>query len=77
MQVKILLFGHLAELTGENSIVVDNINDTDQLVQWVQKRYPQLAGVPFAVAVEMNFITENTELQDNNTIALLPPYSGG
>lgn len=77
MQVKILLFGHLVDVLGVSSIIIENMHDTDQLVKHLHARYPQLAEVPYAIAVDMNFITENTSLQHDDIIAILPPYSGG
>jgi molybdopterin converting factor small subunit len=77
MQVKILLFGQLIDLVGTNHIVLENIEDTGQMVRKLHVLYPALAEVPYAIAVDMNFITQNTSLEHDSQIALLPPYSGG
>lgn len=77
MEINILLFGQLADVIGANSITLENIKDTTQLMQQVNALYPSIAELPYAIAVDMNFVTENTFLQEDSVIALLPPYSGG
>jgi molybdopterin synthase sulfur carrier subunit len=39
--------------------------------------FPAIAGAKFVIAVDKKVISENTILQGNSTIALLPPFSGG
>lgn len=77
MQVKLILFGRLTDITGKNNIVIPDVKDTDELVQQLQQLYPAFATTPYILAVEKQIINSNTILSDNNTVALLPPYSGG
>jgi molybdopterin converting factor small subunit len=77
MEIKILLFGQLADVIGADSITLENVKDTTQLVQQLKNLYPSLAELPYAIAVDMNFVNENTSLNHDSVIALLPPYSGG
>ena len=77
MQINIIVFGPLTELTGSNSFRLQNIKDTDQMIQCLHHLYPALIHSKFLIAVEKQMITGNTILQNNDTIALLPPFSGG
>ena len=76
MSVKIILFGKLADIAG-GSVSVDNVADTDSLVDSLNKRYPELATTKYVIAVDKHVITENTVLNKKSMVALLPPFSGG
>ncbi len=77
MNVTIKLFGQLVDIIGSNSIQADNINDTDQLIKWLQSSYPALINTKFRIAVNRNIIDSTTVFQQEAEIALLPPFSGG
>jgi len=77
MKVSVLLFGRLADITGKGNISLKNVTDTDDLNRQLQVLYPELSKLNYLTAVEKEVITENKKLQDNMTVALLPPFSGG
>jgi molybdopterin synthase sulfur carrier subunit len=77
MEIKILFFGPLAELSGKTSIMLENIPDTDALLHQLMKQYPAISGRPYLVAVEKDIIESNTPLKHGDTVALLPPFAGG
>ena len=77
MQVKILIFGQIADITGTNNLTFENVNDTEELLKRLKNDYPALIDSKFAIAVNKRIIKENTALPNNSTIALLPPFSGG
>jgi sulfur-carrier protein len=76
MSLKIILFGRLADIAG-NSVSVDDVRDTDNLVKDLHKCYPALAETKYIIAVNKKVITENTFLDNKSEVALLPPFSGG
>lgn len=76
MSLKIILFGHLADIAG-NFVSVENASDTDSLVKELQKNYPALADAKFVIAVDKKVVNENTILNNDSVVALLPPFSGG
>ena len=76
MSVKIILFGKLAEIAG-SSVSIDNVTDTDSLVNVLHKNYPALTNIKYVIAVDKQVIKENTALSKKSTVALLPPFSGG
>ena len=76
MPVNIIVFGQLADITA-SSLLLDNIKDTDALLKQLHTLYPALADKKYVVAVDKRVVTTNTVLSNNNTVALLPPFSGG
>lgn len=76
MSFKIILFGRLADVAG-NSVAVADVSDTDNLVKALHKNYPALAEAKYIIAVDKQVIKENTILNKNSVVALLPPFSGG
>jgi molybdopterin synthase sulfur carrier subunit len=76
MSIKVILFGKLSDIAG-SSVFVNNITDTDGLINALYKNYPALANTKYVIAVDKQVITENTSLNNNSTVALLPPFSGG
>ena len=77
MQVKVLIFGQLTDITGVTEIQVNDVSDRDQLIAALNNQYPSLADSKYAIAVNKQMINENIALTDNSIIALLPPFSGG
>ena len=76
MSLKVIMFGRLADIAG-NSVSVDDVNDTDNLMAVLEKIYPALTGAKYVVAVNKKLIKGNTSLDKNSEVALLPPFSGG
>jgi molybdopterin converting factor small subunit len=77
MQINILLFGQLTDITGTSSMVLDNLPDTDAVTMKLHKKFPALANSKYVIAVDKKIISANTQLTDSSTVALLPPFSGG
>ncbi len=77
MKINILFFGQLVDITGTDKILVENMNDTDSLVNALHETYPVLTQSKYLISVDKKIIEINTLLADNCTVALLPPFSGG
>jgi len=77
MQVNVLIFGKLKEITGTHSCTITDVNDTASMIAEMNRMYPGLREMKYLVAVEKDIVHDNTPLRDNFTVALLPPYSGG
>ena len=77
MQIRILIFGKLADIIKTSTLTLTDIADTNSLVNELNKRYPALADCKYIMAVDKQTITTNTILKGESTIALLPPFSGG
>lgn len=77
MEISILLFGQLTDITGTDTVTLENIVDTDHLISTLHETYPALVLSKYVIAVNKKVISENTILLNNCTVALLPPFSGG
>ena len=77
MKLDVKLFGQLSDVVGSNSIQVNDIADTNALIQHLQSKFPILMHSKYRIAVNRNIIHSNTILQQDAEVALLPPFSGG
>ncbi len=77
LQVNIIIFGQLKDITGSDLVRLTDIADTNELVKELNKTYPAMMAAKYLIAVDKQFVSENTLLTDNSTVALLPPFSGG
>ncbi len=77
MDVPVLIFGQLTDITGATRLVIENVSDTDAVRAELLRLYPALADTKFVVALDKKIITENAGLAKDSTLALLPPFSGG
>ena len=77
MKVKILFFGQLAEKVKTNSLEMENVYNTDEVMKELISRLPVLQDQPYRIALDREIIEVNVILTENQTIALLPPYAGG
>ena len=77
MQINLIIFGRLADITGKSTMTLSGISDTNALVKQIHELYPLLAVNKYVIAVDRKIISGNTILNDNSTVALMPPFSGG
>ena len=77
MQVQIMFFGQLTDITGTPELILYDIPDTDTLQETLHQLYPALAHTKYAIAMNNKTIQGNSILSGDTTIALLPPFSGG
>lgn len=73
--VKIISFGRLKEILGSDFEA--EAENTDELLNQLTEKLPQLKDLKLKIAVNQKIISENTELNNNDVVALMPPYSGG
>lgn len=77
MQINVLAFGQVAGVTGNQFVIDEPVNDTDGLQTLLAKKYPEIIQMKFAMAVNKTMVHENVKLHDMDSVALLPPFSGG
>lgn len=77
MEIKVLLFGLIAEYCKSRSVTVSQVTTTDELMQELRERFPMLKTMKFFVSVDRRIIHSNTNLNFESEVALLPPFSGG
>lgn len=78
MSITILAFGQTAEATGSPQFTLSEpVQDTNHLKSLLEQRFPALADMQYALALNTRLITQNTPITPPATVALLPPFSGG
>lgn len=77
MEVQVIFFGSITDITIDNSVLIDNCVDINSLVQALIERYPALANKKYFIALNQKMVHENTKLKLGDTVALMPPFSGG
>jgi molybdopterin synthase sulfur carrier subunit len=77
MEIHLLAFGQIAEIMGKSAWKMDGLKDTDTLIEKLEMQFPALVKMKYSIAVNKKVIQENTAINENDMIALLPPFSGG
>lgn len=77
MTINVMIFGQLTDILSKQTLTLNDIADTNQLVSELNKQYPALAQAKFVIAVDKQTVSGNTKLRDGSMVALLPPFSGG
>lgn len=77
MEINLLAFGQIAEITGQSMWKIVGVKDTNALIQELEKQFPDLVKKNYSIAVNKKIIQGNTILESGDAIALLPPFSGG
>lgn len=76
MTVTILPFGRFTELM-ESPCIIEGVMDTDALKEKLFERFPELVDSRFLLAVNRKWVAEKTILNENDEVAIMPPFSGG
>lgn len=74
--VKLVFFSAAAEATGFSEQQIVAI-DTDSIRNDLNRQFPNLGKLNYAIAVNHKLITNNQLLSDGDVVAILPPFSGG
>ncbi|MCC6371743.1 MAG: NTP transferase domain-containing protein [Bacteroidia bacterium] len=76
-EIKILVFGQLSELVNATELSWHSAQNTNELINQLQQRFPLLAVINYRVAVNKKINQNSVQISDGDTVALLPPFSGG
>ena len=76
MQVKVLFFGVLAEVTGTNLKHYNDVGSVTDVKSRIVDDYPEIAHYSYRTAIN-NILIDVADLCDNDEIALMPPFAGG
>jgi molybdopterin synthase sulfur carrier subunit len=81
MTVRVLLFAQLAESTGRRELTLDVAAGTTvaALLRCVEELHPAVAAMrgSVAVAIDERYVPPTFVTRDGDTVALIPPVSGG
>ena len=75
--IEVMFFGQLADATGVSSVMVEEVGNTDMLIQMMKQRYPALESSTYMIAVNNTMVTENSIVTPGSKVAFMPPFSGG
>ncbi|PAY11440.1 molybdopterin converting factor subunit 1 [Bacillus sp. 7705b] len=76
--INILLFAGLAEKAGTSTLEIDMEQVTTDDVKAVLKEQYGLESIDTAmIAVNESYVKENTSVSSGDTVAVIPPVSGG
>jgi len=75
--MKVLFFASIAEIAGTNEADISGISSVSALKNHFENEYPRIKNLKYAVAVNSKIVHGERNLNDNDEIAFLPPFSGG
>ncbi|KAB7670635.1 molybdopterin converting factor subunit 1 [Bacillus sp. B1-b2] len=76
--VNILFFAGVKESTGVERLEIEYVNQTiADLKTYLQDRYPTLSLDGVMVAINEEFAFDEDVISDHDTVAFIPPVSGG
>lgn len=75
--MKVIVFGVLTDVIGKAAFEMEAPKDSNTLLQNLFSEYPFLKNYKFQLVVNKEKVETNTLLNQEDEIALLPPYSGG
>lgn len=77
MNIKLLTFGIITEILDDDIISFETIKNTDDLILYLEKKYPNIKNLHYKISINQEIINSNTSLKNNDEIAILPPFAGG
>ena len=80
IKIRLKCFSQIKYALGKNEIIfeLENGASTDDLEKIVRKKAKgKLNDVTLSTAVNKKYISKNTELEDGDEVAFIPPVQGG
>ena len=77
MKIKLLFFGVLTDVVGQNNPELEQFTDLDSVKSYVKENYPKVMDYSHIVSVNREIVQENMPLKDGDEVAFLPPFTGG
>lgn len=77
MEIEIISFGKISEFIGNQKIEIAAINKTDELKAYLEASFPRLRNMKYKLALNKQIIQDNSTIANNDTVAIMPPFSGG
>ena len=77
MEVKVLFFGVLAEVSGTAFKHYRDVKSMGDLKLRIQDDYPEIVHYNFRVSLNSEITDEDSTLKSGDEVALMPPFAGG
>lgn len=76
--IKVLLFAHLQDEAGIEKLEIDRTGMTVlELKQWMQDNHQMSSLTGVMTAINESFANDSDGIKDGDTVAFIPPVSGG
>ena len=77
MEVKVLFFGVLAEISGTAIKHYHEAKSVEDLMHRIQDDFPEIVHYNFRISVNSEITSDNLPLKSGDEVALMPPFAGG
>ncbi|WP_316739066.1 MoaD/ThiS family protein [Pedobacter aquatilis] len=77
MKIELISFGKISDFITNQQIEFKGAQTTDALKEELEKLFPQLAGIKYKLALNQSFLQGTVQLKDGDSLAIMPPFSGG
>ena len=77
MEVKVLFFGVLLEVTGTGVKHYRDVNSIADLKIRINDDFPEIAHYNFRISVNSEMTNNDMLLKTGDEVALMPPFAGG
>ncbi len=79
MKINLKYFGLVSEIakTNEEFLDIGKQASSEDLSRLLEEKYNNLYEVDYRMAINKTLINKSVELAENDTVAILPPFSGG
>ena len=80
MVITLKYFGLIADITNKSEEmfhIEKSVYTTRDLMNHLYEKYTGLQNMSFVIAINKSITTSEKKLNNNDTIALLPPFAGG
>jgi len=77
MEVKVLFFGVLAEITSTNLKIYREVKSISDLKLRIQDDFPEMVHYNYRISLNNEIINNDPNLNNGDEIAFMPPFAGG
>ncbi len=77
MEIKVLFFGVLAEVTKTGFRYYTNIKSFNDLKLRIEDEFPGTVHYNYRIAVNKELASADPVLKDGDEVAFMPPFEGG
>lgn len=77
MEIQIISFGKISEFIAHQKIEISDIRNTDELKAYLETSFPLLSNMKYKLSLNKDIVQENTAISNQDTIGIMPPFSGG
>jgi sulfur-carrier protein len=77
MEIKVLFFGVLTDITKTGFKHYSGITSFNDLKYRIQDDFPEIVHYSYVISLNNQLIDRDPVMKDGDEIALMPPFTGG